>query len=92
MERSLSDEHRAMCEGATWSLKFHLNRGDGGVLVHDCEALGLIRRIWTPKKDGRWGREEVSYQLIGEESGEEYSSLADALDAVIARRKGTGDE
>lgn len=92
----MTDAHKEIFKDQKLTMTLHLNAENGNTLNHRCEALGLLRSIFTPKTypsdahrksgyPGDYGTPITVYFLDGDER--EFKSLAEVGDAILAKRE-----
>lgn len=89
--KKLTKKQQAVLAGHKWRTEMCLDTGDGGTIIAHCKALGIWKRIVTPKrkqhKDTLYNEYEtpqVHYGIYGQD--EEYDTLAALANALIARK------
>lgn len=84
--RPLTEPQKTALAGKQFRMQMAMDCKDGGIIVCRCEALGLNKQVFTPRrKNGHSEPQQVTYFFNNDDR--EFECLADAIDALVADGK-----
>lgn len=83
--RPLTEPQKKALAGKKFRMQMAIDCEDQGLIAYRCEELGLNKQVLTPRKNGHWEPQQVTYFLDNDER--EFGCLADAIDALVADGK-----
>lgn len=80
----LTPEQKTVADQLSFRMEMHMNMEDGGHLQHGCNYKGMhiTRVVWTPKKNGQWGKGKQHFVIDQEKT--EYDAIG-LLNELIKR-------